>query len=106
MCVSHAFNSALRAAHAIDRAHRIGQTRPVFAFRLIARNTAEEKVVELQATKRRLADCAPTTASFAISVVRISSCCYRDDGTFRTTICRPGMSAKSLTFEVSSRKSR
>ena len=33
-----------------------GQTRPVFAFRLIARDTVEEKVLELQATKRRLAD--------------------------------------------------
>ena len=43
-------------AQAIDRAHRIGQTRPVFAFRLIARNTVEEKIMELQATKRRLAD--------------------------------------------------
>ena len=43
-------------AQAIDRAHRIGQTRPVFAFRLIARDTVEEKVLELQATKRRLAD--------------------------------------------------
>jgi SNF2 family DNA or RNA helicase len=28
----------------------------VFAFRLIARDTVEEKVLELQATKRRLAD--------------------------------------------------
>jgi SNF2 family DNA or RNA helicase len=43
-------------AQAIDRAHRIGQTRPVFAFRLIARDTVEEKVLELQTTKRRLAD--------------------------------------------------
>lgn len=43
-------------AQAIDRAHRIGQTRPVFAFRLIARDTVEEKVLELQATKRKLAD--------------------------------------------------
>ena len=43
-------------AQAIDRAHRIGQTRPVFAFRLIARDTVEEKVLELQATKRRLAE--------------------------------------------------
>lgn len=43
-------------AQAIDRAHRIGQTRPVFAFRLIARNTVEEKVLELQASKRQLAD--------------------------------------------------
>jgi superfamily II DNA or RNA helicase len=43
-------------AQAIDRAHRIGQTRPVFAVRLIARDTVEEKVLELQATKRKLAD--------------------------------------------------
>jgi superfamily II DNA or RNA helicase len=43
-------------AQAIDRAHRIGQTRPVFAFRLIARDTVEEKVLQLQAGKRRLAD--------------------------------------------------
>ncbi len=41
---------------AIDRAHRIGQTRPVFAYRLIARDTVEEKVLELQAQKRALAD--------------------------------------------------
>jgi SNF2 family DNA or RNA helicase len=41
---------------AIDRAHRIGQTRPVFAYRLIARDTVEEKVLELQQTKRDLAD--------------------------------------------------
>jgi len=41
---------------AIDRSHRIGQTRTVFAYRLIARDTVEEKVVELQRTKRDLAD--------------------------------------------------
>jgi SNF2 family DNA or RNA helicase len=43
-------------AQAVDRAHRIGQTRPVFAYRLIARNTVEEKVLDLQKTKRDLAD--------------------------------------------------
>src|SRR5262249_933137 len=43
-------------AQAIDRTHRIGQTRPVFAYRLIARDTVEEKVLELQQTKRALAD--------------------------------------------------
>ncbi|MGH7847903.1 MAG: helicase-related protein, partial [Candidatus Binatia bacterium] len=43
-------------AQAIDRAHRIGQTRHVFAYRLIARGTVEEKVLELQKTKRDLAD--------------------------------------------------
>ena len=43
-------------AQAIDRAHRIGQTRRVFAYRLIARNTVEEKILELQKSKRELAD--------------------------------------------------
>jgi SNF2 family DNA or RNA helicase len=40
---------------AIDRAHRIGQTQQVFAYRIIARDTVEEKVLELQKTKRDLA---------------------------------------------------
>jgi superfamily II DNA or RNA helicase len=43
-------------AQAIDRTHRIGQTRPVFAYRLIARDTVEERVLALQKTKRDLAD--------------------------------------------------
>jgi superfamily II DNA or RNA helicase len=42
-------------AQAVDRAHRIGQTRQVFAYRLIARDTVEEKVLELQTSKRDLA---------------------------------------------------
>jgi len=41
---------------AIDRAHRIGQERPVFAYRLIAENTVEEKILDLQRSKRELAD--------------------------------------------------
>ena len=43
-------------AQAIDRTHRIGQTRHVFAYRLIAKDTVEEKVLALQDSKRRLAD--------------------------------------------------
>ena len=43
-------------SQAIDRAHRIGQTRPVFAYRLICRETVEEKILELQKSKRELAD--------------------------------------------------
>ena len=43
-------------AQAIDRAHRIGQTNRVFAYRLITRDTVEEKVLQLQSTKRDLAD--------------------------------------------------
>ena len=41
---------------AIDRAHRIGQENKVFAHRLIARDTVEEKVLQLQSNKRNLAD--------------------------------------------------
>ena len=44
------------AIQAIDRTHRIGQDKQVFAYRLIARDTVEEKVLQLQATKRDLAD--------------------------------------------------
>jgi superfamily II DNA or RNA helicase len=39
-------------AQAMDRAHRIGQMRQVFAYRLIARDTVEEKILDLQ--KRKL----------------------------------------------------
>ncbi len=43
-------------AQAIDRTHRIGQRRQVMAYRLVARRTVEEKILELQADKRSLAD--------------------------------------------------
>ena len=46
-------------AQAIDRTHRIGQTSPVFAYRLIVKDTVEEKVLELQSKKRALADAIP-----------------------------------------------
>ena len=41
-------------AQAIDRTHRIGQTRPVMVYRMIARNTIEEKVVALARRKAAL----------------------------------------------------
>ena len=47
-------------AQAIDRAHRIGQTRRVMATRLVARDTIEAKILQLQATKRALADAVLT----------------------------------------------
>jgi superfamily II DNA or RNA helicase len=43
-------------AQAIDRAHRLGQKRNVFAYRLIVRDTVEEKIAQLQRRKRELAD--------------------------------------------------
>ncbi len=41
---------------ASDRAHRIGQTRPVTIYRLVAENTIEQKIVKLHQHKRDLAD--------------------------------------------------
>jgi len=43
---------------AADRAHRIGQTRPVMVYRLVTRDTVEERVLTLQDRKRALADAA------------------------------------------------
>ncbi len=43
-------------AQASDRAHRIGQDKPVFVFRLITSNTVEERIEELKLRKAELAD--------------------------------------------------
>jgi SNF2 family DNA or RNA helicase len=42
-------------AQATDRAHRIGQGKPVFVYKLIAQGTVEERMLRLQAHKRELA---------------------------------------------------
>ncbi len=57
-------------SQAIDRTHRIGQTRRVFAYRLIAQNTVEEKVLELQKSKRDLADAIITADNSVISKLK------------------------------------
>lgn len=43
-------------AQAIGRAHRMGQTNKVIAYRMIARGTVEEKILDLQKTKKDLAE--------------------------------------------------
>jgi SNF2 family DNA or RNA helicase len=54
---------------ASDRAHRIGQTRPVTVYRLIMKNTIEEKIIRLHKDKRDLAESilSGTDVSAAVS---------------------------------------
>jgi len=57
-------------AQAIDRTHRIGQNRPVFAYRLICKDTVEEKVLLLQENKRQLAESIITADNSMIRTMR------------------------------------
>jgi len=45
-------------AQAADRAHRIGQDKPVFIYRLVAQGTVEERILQLQDKKRALFEAA------------------------------------------------
>lgn len=55
---------------ATDRAHRIGQDKPVTVYRIVAENTIEEKIIRLHEQKRDLADAllAGTAGSARLSV--------------------------------------
>ncbi|MSP54986.1 MAG: DEAD/DEAH box helicase [Myxococcales bacterium] len=55
---------------ATDRAHRIGQTRPVVATRLVAEGTVEERILELQSRKRLLAAAALDDEALAGQLTR------------------------------------
>ncbi len=56
---------------ASDRAHRIGQTKPVFVYKIIARDTVEEKILQLQEKKRALVkNLIATEASFFKSLTQ------------------------------------
>lgn len=48
------WNPAIEA-QAVDRAHRIGQQKTVFTYKFITHNTVEEKILDLQRSKQRLA---------------------------------------------------
>lgn len=55
---------------AADRAHRIGQDKPVFVHRLVARDTVEERVLALQDRKRALVDAALGDGAIGTAVTR------------------------------------
>jgi superfamily II DNA or RNA helicase len=55
---------------AADRAHRIGQDRPVIVYRLVAEGTVEERILQLQDRKRALAEAAVGGADRAASLTR------------------------------------
>ncbi len=54
---------------ATDRAHRIGQTRQVTVYKMIAQNTIEENIVKLQEAKKNLADEIVTTENTSLSTL-------------------------------------
>ena len=55
---------------AADRAHRIGQERPVMVYRMVAKDTVEERILALQERKRRIADVALGDADQAAGITR------------------------------------
>lgn len=54
------WNTAVES-QAIDRTHRIGQTKQVFAYRMICRDSIEEKIIKMSGRKKKLADDLITT---------------------------------------------
>src|SRR6185369_12458642 len=56
---------------AIDRTHRIGQTKNIFAYRMICKDTIEDKILQLQEKKRMLAkELIADDATFVKSLTR------------------------------------
>jgi SNF2 family DNA or RNA helicase len=55
---------------AADRAHRIGQDKPVMVYRLVTRDTVEERILELQRKKRAVANAALDGSAAAASLSR------------------------------------
>ena len=82
---------------ASDRAHRIGQTKSVFVYKLIAADTVEERIVELQERKAALASLALSDDGMAIPrwMPTISTSCL-----VRPRICWRRSSVLAKSFGV------
>ena len=65
---------------AADRAHRIGQRRAVTVHRLVARDTVEERILQLQTKKRALAESALDGADPSAGLTRDDLAALFDDG--------------------------
>jgi hypothetical protein len=56
---------------AVDRSHRIGQTRTVFNYKFITKDTVEEKILALQERKKALADNIITTEESFVKNINV-----------------------------------
>lgn len=57
-------------AQATDRAHRIGQDKPVFVYKLVTEKTLEERILELQQSKRSLSELISTTGGDSLAFTK------------------------------------
>ncbi|MEE2756473.1 MAG: SNF2-related protein [Myxococcota bacterium] len=86
---------------ATDRAHRIGQTKPVVAYRFVARDTVEEKVIALQDRKRALFDMTVEQGRFPVDQLTREDIESFFDGDARPDDLKDGKMA-SVTIDVES----
>ena len=54
---------------AMDRAHRIGQKKPVFVYKMIAKGSIEEKILDLQKSKKKLVEDIITTEKSLVKTI-------------------------------------
>ena len=57
-------------AQAADRAHRIGQDKPVMIYRMVSRDTVEERILKLQQRKQELAAAVLSDGTAATGITR------------------------------------